>query len=335
MKNLRHPNVVELVGVVWSDFLFACCLEFIPNGSLEDWLRRTAGGKSYDPLTRKKKENKLDVHNSRCGKIHKGFDYDSSYDESLLTSKDKEAVTFVTETAERLVSECRGDDSGSAISFEALSAEDDMPFQYGVQGWSRFNRMSKMGETVAVLPCVNATPSQTFAKYSEVLDTSDYSSEDLKQIEKVYEDSTTRIEFLKLPFPSPLSDREMLWRGFYMKLSDGSFVDVTYDIEDERKPVANGAVRMGLYYVSSANTPYSQHTLTNARSDDLGAPFGGQRWEGERGVEDGSRHAQLWERPRGVFEFSGGQEELRKCRSATGAAQGRDRADAGAVRPGS
>ncbi|GMI41164.1 hypothetical protein TeGR_g7773, partial [Tetraparma gracilis] len=45
MKNLSHPHVVNLVGVCWSEDMFACCLEFVENGSLEDWLRRTAGGK--------------------------------------------------------------------------------------------------------------------------------------------------------------------------------------------------------------------------------------------------------------------------------------------------
>ena len=48
MKNLSHPNVVKLVGVCWSEELFACCLEFVENGSLEDWLRRTVGGKKYE-----------------------------------------------------------------------------------------------------------------------------------------------------------------------------------------------------------------------------------------------------------------------------------------------
>ncbi|GMI25620.1 hypothetical protein TeGR_g13322, partial [Tetraparma gracilis] len=47
MKNLSHPNVVKLVGVCWSEELFACCLDFVENGSLEDWLRRTVGGKKY------------------------------------------------------------------------------------------------------------------------------------------------------------------------------------------------------------------------------------------------------------------------------------------------
>ena len=58
MKSLRHPNIVKLVGVCWEDSLFACCLEFVENGSLEDWLRRTAGGKSYDPSEQNEKKKK-------------------------------------------------------------------------------------------------------------------------------------------------------------------------------------------------------------------------------------------------------------------------------------
>jgi serine/threonine protein kinase/DNA-binding beta-propeller fold protein YncE len=43
MKKLRHPNIVKLIGVVWDEDMFACCLEFISNGSLEDHLRKSVG----------------------------------------------------------------------------------------------------------------------------------------------------------------------------------------------------------------------------------------------------------------------------------------------------
>jgi len=43
MKNLRHPNIVKLVGVCWEDTMFACCLEYVSNGSLDDWLKNTLG----------------------------------------------------------------------------------------------------------------------------------------------------------------------------------------------------------------------------------------------------------------------------------------------------
>jgi len=43
MKSLRHPNIVKLIGVCWDDNMFACCLEYVENGTLEDWLRKGWG----------------------------------------------------------------------------------------------------------------------------------------------------------------------------------------------------------------------------------------------------------------------------------------------------
>ncbi|GMH90963.1 hypothetical protein TrVE_jg13145 [Triparma verrucosa] len=41
MKELRHPNIVKLVGVCWDDIMMACCLEYVENGTLETWLRKS------------------------------------------------------------------------------------------------------------------------------------------------------------------------------------------------------------------------------------------------------------------------------------------------------
>ena len=54
MKNLRHPNIVKLVGVCWDDNMFACCLEFISNGSLEDHLRLSRGPTHSDLIWKDK-----------------------------------------------------------------------------------------------------------------------------------------------------------------------------------------------------------------------------------------------------------------------------------------
>ena len=40
MKELRHPNVVKLVGVCWDDMMLGCLLEYIDGGSLEDRLKK-------------------------------------------------------------------------------------------------------------------------------------------------------------------------------------------------------------------------------------------------------------------------------------------------------
>jgi serine/threonine protein kinase len=41
MKNLRHPNIVKLIGVCWDDKMLGCCLEYVSNGTLNDWLLKT------------------------------------------------------------------------------------------------------------------------------------------------------------------------------------------------------------------------------------------------------------------------------------------------------
>ena len=40
MKNLRHPNIVKLVGVCWDRKMLGCVLEYISNGSLGDLLKK-------------------------------------------------------------------------------------------------------------------------------------------------------------------------------------------------------------------------------------------------------------------------------------------------------
>ena len=40
MKELRHPNIVKLVGVCWDEMLLGCVLEFVSGGSLEDVLQK-------------------------------------------------------------------------------------------------------------------------------------------------------------------------------------------------------------------------------------------------------------------------------------------------------
>ncbi len=51
MKNLRHPYIVELVGVCWDDKMLACLLEFISNGSLQDHLKKDWSRAKGDKLT--------------------------------------------------------------------------------------------------------------------------------------------------------------------------------------------------------------------------------------------------------------------------------------------
>jgi len=241
MKSLRHPNIVKLVGVCWEDSLFACCLEFVENESLEDWLRRTAGGTPYDPSNQKKEktQKKKDVLQTRCKRIFDGFDHTSEYDSSLLTDVDELEIRNAIATMDRIRASCS--------DWTPLLADDVTPFPHSIEGWCRFNQETKWGESLAILPQVNAPPSQVFAKYTEKEDAT-RDTDETSRIEVIYEDFTTRLEFVPVPMPSPLHDREMLYRGVYKKLADGGFIHISYDVDDERRPLSSGSRRMGISF---------------------------------------------------------------------------------------
>jgi len=132
----------------------------------------------------------------------------------------------------------------SCSDWTPLSTDNGTPFPHSIEGWCRFNHETKWGESLAILPQVNAPPSQVFAKYTEKEDATRY-TEETRRVEVICEDFTTRLEFVPVPFPSPLQDREMLYRGVYKKLDDGSFIDVTYSVNDKRRPLSSGSKRMG------------------------------------------------------------------------------------------
>ena len=43
MRDLRHDNIVVMVGAVWSEKLMALVLEFCEHGSIADWLKANKG----------------------------------------------------------------------------------------------------------------------------------------------------------------------------------------------------------------------------------------------------------------------------------------------------
>jgi len=51
MKNIRHPNIVELIGVCWDDLLFGCLLEYVDNGTIQDWLKKDRANPTAKKIT--------------------------------------------------------------------------------------------------------------------------------------------------------------------------------------------------------------------------------------------------------------------------------------------
>ncbi|GMI51154.1 hypothetical protein TeGR_g2813, partial [Tetraparma gracilis] len=141
MKNLSHPNVVKLVGVCWDDSLFACCLEFVENGSLEDWLRKTVGGKKFVAAKKpvigksKKKKKKQTVEGpSEAEVAFHGFNHSNEYNPAEHTTLDKQML----EEGKSIVAKIWNDRYNPSEHWEEVLNEDGSKLEGGVTGFSKY-----------------------------------------------------------------------------------------------------------------------------------------------------------------------------------------------------
>ncbi|GMI34086.1 hypothetical protein TeGR_g2229 [Tetraparma gracilis] len=248
MKNLSHPNVVQLVGVCWSEDLFACLLEYVQNGSLEDWLRRTVGGKVYvppkKPVIGKKKKQKKKKGPSLAEVTYKGFDYDKTYNEAEHTDTDKARKA----EAEKLGWEWWSQRYNPKYKFKPILGKGGAPLELNVQGFHTYDDEAHIG--MGIGHCiVNAPPKQVFAFYNDRRQAGT-----LDGIEVLESTPTASTEFIHVPIEvRTISDREALYRAVNMreKGADGYdyFTSLGYSIDnDELKPVTKGRVRMENLY---------------------------------------------------------------------------------------
>ncbi|GMI55003.1 hypothetical protein TeGR_g1890, partial [Tetraparma gracilis] len=130
MKNLSHPNVVQLVGVSWDESLFACCLEFVENGSLEFWLRLTAGGKKFvaskKPVAGKKRKKK-----PLSEITFQGFDHNGEYNETEHTDTDRAKK----EEAEGLLHDWWMQRMNPKMNWTEMLKEDTSRLDHGMSGY--------------------------------------------------------------------------------------------------------------------------------------------------------------------------------------------------------
>jgi len=293
MKSLRHPNIVKLVGVCWEPGMMACCLEYVENGSLEDWIRRTAGGKIYDPSKDKKKKGKKKkkAEMPLAESVYRGYDHDGKYDEALHSSEDKRQLEAAKETIDRYHLECHGiaeapvahqgkwaaaakkgdpeirqmesssfRQSTGIMSYgmsaavrgsgewKALLKPDKSPLDHNAHCWWRMH--GKCGEAVAIVE-VSASPAHIFGLYTDRRRAAN--SEAVLTSECIEHNITTELNFLNVPaVVYGMHDRESLARGVVKKLDGCGFMEVHYQVLDERKPIAKNAKRVWSEYVMVA-----------------------------------------------------------------------------------
>jgi hypothetical protein len=161
MKNLSHPNIVKLAGVCWSEDLFACCLEFVENGSLEFWLRLTAGGKKWvaakiPVIGKKNKKKKKKKKGPSLSEVtFKGFDHSNEFNPAEHTDLDRAK----REEAEKLLHDWWMQRMNPKMGWKEILNEDKSRLSEGVTGFAKYDDVARCGEGMA--HCyVNATPKQ-------------------------------------------------------------------------------------------------------------------------------------------------------------------------------
>jgi hypothetical protein len=230
MKNLAHPNVVKLVGVCWSEDLFACCLDFVENGSLEFWLRLTAGGKKFVASKKKKTKNKLPPLTEVA---FKGFDHNGEYNTAEHTDEDRARKVEV----EKLLHDWWMQRMNPKMGWTEMLKEDKSRLDSGVTTYHKYDKETRHGEAMA--HCyVNATPKQVAGVSADQREASSLSTEILDV------SYTTEVGLLQIPIPIPtLSDREALYRNaWFRNEQDNSYTKAVYTTEDERRPEEGGKV---------------------------------------------------------------------------------------------
>ncbi|GMI20062.1 hypothetical protein TeGR_g14243, partial [Tetraparma gracilis] len=238
-KNLSHPNVVKLVGVCWSEELFACCLEFVENGSLEDWLRRTVGGKKYvaakKPVIGKKQKKQKKKGPPLSEVTFNGFDHNGEYNTAEHTDVDRAKK----EEAEKLLHHWWMQRMNPKMKWTEMLKEDKSRLDHGISAYGRYDHEAHCGDAV-VHTYINATPHQVMGYFA------DRSKSAIISVDALDETYTADTSILQIPIPIPtVSDRESLYRSVkFRNDEERSYTTVSYTVEDERKPVVKGKVRI-------------------------------------------------------------------------------------------
>jgi hypothetical protein len=223
MKNLSHPNVVQLVGVCWSEDLFACCLEFVENGSLEDWLRRTVGGKKFE-AAKGKDELLAEKRASFKAKVYWGFNPENADHSALFTNEDVEHATKTKQRVEELAAAFSATTEFEK-TWEPVLRPDGSPLAHGAKAFTRY--AGRSGESFNMIE-INAKPAQIMAYHT-----------DASRLGKEYKgfDVTAATRSLYARFDQKtvgVSNRDALTRSAITTYPDGSIMESARSIEDKR-----------------------------------------------------------------------------------------------------
>jgi hypothetical protein len=166
---------------------------------------------------------------------YSGFDYNKKYDASEHTNTD----VAKEEEALKLVHKwwmSRMDPKANWAPIDDLDLD--------VTGISTYDAGERCGKAMAHCT-INATPKQVMAYFADRRNSSNLDGDVL---ESTY---TTSTELLPVPVGiATISDREILYRSVFVRNDEEeSYTNVGYSIEDDRRPIEKGKVRMEQLFV--------------------------------------------------------------------------------------
>ena len=163
-KNLNHPHVVRLIGVCWDDEMLGCALEYMPMGTLEDWLKKTSGKQAAGKGESKKMiGSKVEEEPSLEDAVYFGWQAPPA---GVYT---EEEVKFCNEAAKVMEENMRlceaigsGDGSSSNGGWSEIVPSKELQ-EIGCRCFERFNSDTDCAEALAILT-VNAPPASVMAQ---------------------------------------------------------------------------------------------------------------------------------------------------------------------------
>jgi hypothetical protein len=165
----------------------------------------------------------------------KGFDHNGEYNPAEHTDTDRAKKAEV----EQLVHGWWMERMNPKVGWEEMLKEDKSRLDHGMSGYHKYDRHLSCG--LAMAHCyINATPAQVAGCFADPRNNVGMSDD---VVEASYT-SMTGVVQISIPVPT-ISDRESLYRSVWFRNDqDNSHVSVSYTVDDERRPVERGKVRI-------------------------------------------------------------------------------------------
>jgi hypothetical protein len=158
----------------------------VENCSLEDWLRRTPGGKVYYPPKQKVAVNKKGKapRPPLAEVTFRGFDWNKRYKPSEHTAKDKTALAEATRLLATYSADC------TTKTWMPILKPDESALDLNVKGYTSYDKSDHNGKALATC-VVSASPAQVMGYFADRRNLSNLDNTDVVQ-------ST----YVPLPLPS-------------------------------------------------------------------------------------------------------------------------------------